>query len=191
MALKINGVDGSYDVPRVLQGYKFTPFEKTLTVQTTSDAGAETKSIDVKRKVNEAWRFVTDRAAKHQACNEYFKTLFRQKSLKEVLEEGDIVLHLLEPKPGHAYDELPDANTAGRDIGIDPGLLLDDSIKLSCTLIHELAHVAGATTDKGARNALAAESSLRSCLCAGQFRKESLGRIEQIGPRRGGDRRIV
>ncbi len=75
---------------------------------------------------------------------------------------------------------MPDADTAGRDIGIDPTLLFDaDQTALVCTLIHELAHVGGASTDPGAPadQAHAAEKALMSCSCKQQYRKEVLGSI--------------
>ncbi len=84
------------------------------------------------------------------------------------------------PKPGYTLDDLPDANTAGRDIGIDPTFLLEpDNVKLGCALVHELAHVAGATTNPGDPNAGAAEAALKSCLCKDQYNPKALGmRIE-------------
>ena len=42
------------------------------------------------------------------------------KTLKEVLLEDDIVVHCLEPKGGHSYDDLPYADTAGRESGSTP-----------------------------------------------------------------------
>src|SRR5437763_7381752 len=171
MALRINGVTGTFSVPRVPKNYRFTAFTPTLKVRITTDGGSEEQSVNVKSKLEQAWQFVTQRAARHAPCNAYFKTLFRKKSLQEVLDEGDITLHCLEPKDGFSSDDLPDANTAGRDIGIFAGLLFEtDPNKLSCTLVHELAHVAGATTNSVDPDAIAAERSLKSCLCAGQFR---------------------
>lgn len=194
MALRINGAGKKYIVPNVLsRTYKYTAFDgPTLTFTVKMANGkVEDKVVNVKTKIEEAWRFVTDRAAVHKPCNDYFKTLARKKTLREVLAEGDIIVHCLVPKEGHTFEELPNANTAGRDIGIDPGLLLEEPIKLACTLIHELAHVAGATTNPADSNAIAAEKALQSCLCAGQFRPEALGLIQQIELRRYGGSRIV
>jgi hypothetical protein len=181
MALRINGVTGTYSVPRVLKRYRFVAFTPTLTVSDTSDAGTEEKSVDVKIKLEQAWRFVTQRAAAQRSCNAYFKSLARGKTLKDVLDEGDITLHLLEPKEGYTSEILPDANTAGRDIGIYAGLLFNpDPNELACTLVHELAHVAGATSDSEAKDALAAERSLKSCLCTKYFRDTSLGKNDSF-----------
>ena len=116
----------------------------------------------------------------------------RQKTLVDIINEGDIVLHRLEPKAGFDYSILPDANTAGRDIGIDPSLFFDsDPAGLVCTLIHELAHVGGASTDAGAApaQAHAAEKALMSCACKQQYRKDVMGSIKDLSS--GSGRRYV
>ncbi len=192
MGLQINGVTGTFSVPRILKNYRFVAFTKTLKVRITSDGKSEEKSVDVKSKLEQAWRFVTQKAAAYAPCNSYFKGLARKKSLKEVLDEGDIILHCLEPKEGFSSNNLPDANTAGRDIGIHPGLLFDnDPNSLACTLVHELAHVAGATTNPDDQDAIAAERSLKSCLCAGQFRSTSLGSNQDLQIIKPGGTRIA
>lgn len=181
MALKINGVTGTYLVPNVLRPYRFVPFESPLKLRITTGGGSEEKSFDVKIILEQAWKSVEQKAGL-KSCNDYYKTLFRKKTLKEILAEGDIVLHCLEPKSGHTYAELPYANTAGRDIGLDPGLFVEsDSAALACTLIHELAHVGGATTDPNAANAHAAELALISCACTKQYDKDIMGKIQLIG----------
>jgi len=181
MALKINGITGTYLVPNVLRPYKFIPFEKVLNLRITTDGGSEEKSFDVQNILDQAWKQV-ERKADFKPCNAYFKSLFRKKTLKEILAEGDITLHCLVPKEGHTYAELPYANTAGRDIGLDPGLFVDkDSAALACTLVHELAHVAGATTNPDAQDAHAAEMALNSCTCVKQYDRDIMGRIELVG----------
>jgi len=176
MALLINiKVRGRspYIVPHVRsQKYRFVGFpDEELEAQITPPGGKSfPKVVAVRQKLNEAWAFVTGRAAKHKDCNQYFKSLSRGKTLVEVVAEGDITVHCLEAKEGHTSAELPDADTAARDIGIDPSLLFRETAELSAVLIHELAHVAGATTDPGAANADAAEQALNHCLCKAQFR---------------------
>jgi hypothetical protein len=128
-----------------------------------------------------AWTAVMQRS-KLKACNACFKLLSRKKTLAEILAEGDLILHCLEPKAGHENDPLPDANTAGRDIGIDPSLLFDpDPLSLVCTLIHELAHVGGASTNATAPQdeAHAAEKTLLSCDCASKYDKNVVGSIKK------------
>ena len=164
--------------PHVLsQKYRFAAFpEEELEAPITLPGGATSlKRANVRQRLNEAWRFITGKAASHQPCNEYFKTLWRGKRLKEILAEGNITVHCLEPKERHTRDELPDADTAGRDIAINPSLLFERSVELSYVLIHELSHVAGAPTDRGVPNADAAERALKHCLCSAQFNPAAKG----------------
>ena len=152
---------GGCSLPNVLSHvYKYLPFERTMTIK----VDGEEQKIVVADKIKPAWSLVWKRAD-YAPCNAYFKTLVRRKTLKDILQEG-ITLHLLEPKDGKSYDKLPAANSAGNDIGINPSFLLDsNSGPLACTLIHELAHVAGATTNTLDDDAGAAEMALKHCLC--------------------------
>jgi hypothetical protein len=177
-------IKGKYSgfLPNIISHvYRFRGFAgETLTAQFKD--GTE-KSADVVRQLKEAWGFVEQRAnIKGGKCNAYFKTLSRGKTLKEVLQEGDIVMHSLEPKAGYSYDDLPHAATADREIGIDPTILFETSHVLGCTLIHELAHVAGATTDNSDSNPHAgdAEEALNHCLCQSQFHLGTLGSIQSM-----------
>ena len=179
MAMKINGIGGTFPVPRVIKDYVFKPFAATMQANV---AGGALKTINVKSVVDNAWVGVVQRS-KQPLCNACFQKLFRKKTLAEILAEADIVVHCLEPKPNIAETALPEANTAGRDIGIDPALLFaTEQSALTCTLIHELAHVGGASTDAGAArtDAHAAEATLLSCSCANQYRKEVVGSIQVI-----------
>jgi hypothetical protein len=111
-----------------------------MKINVTVDGGTKLTTESVKAKLELAWRFVTHKAALHAACNAYFKSLSRKKTLQDVLKEGDIVLHCLWPANGHTFEELPDGDSAGRDLAIDPFLLLqeidaDKPSHLACTLI--------------------------------------------------------
>ena len=178
MVMKINGISGSFSVPRVVKNYVFTKFDAKM----SANVAGTSKTVDIKSALESAWQGAVQRS-RQKPCSDYFKTLFRQKTLAEVMNEGDIVFHCLEPKTGFDYSILPDANTAGRDIGIDPTLFFgSDPAALVCTIIHELAHVAGASTDAGAavEKAHAAEKALLSCSCKKQYRKDVLGSIRDL-----------
>ena len=154
----------------------------------TRDAGTQARQVDVAAMIQAAWRRIVTQAARKE-CNDYFLTLARKKSLKDVLAEGDIVVHCLVPKEGYGWDDLPAANTAGRDIGINPALLTDpdDIDGLACTLIHELAHVAGATTNSAREDqeSLDAEQALNFCGCKKHYDNENRGSIEPLRRDRG------
>ena len=182
MALIIN-FKGQYKglLPNVAkQAYRYGAFEgDTLTA---TYRGGVSKSVDVTEQLTHAWNFVLERAKIPDGeCNTYFKTLPRGMTLKQVIEERDIVIHSLVPKEDYTYADLPAANSAGRDIGINPAVLFEASPhSLACTLVHELAHVAGASTNKSGPNALQAEESLHHCRCSSQYNKESVGFIEKV-----------
>ena len=95
MALVIN-IKGQYRglIPNVLsRKYKFTGFEgEELEVQFKDERGRiSTKRVNVKTQANAAWTFITERAARYKPCNDYFKTLLKKQTLKEVLADGDII----------------------------------------------------------------------------------------------------
>lgn len=189
MALLINGITRKtpYSRPVILSGvYAYAPFEPVLHVTVLSEDGLRTfdKDIEVEKPLRQAWALVQHRTHV-AACQAYFKTLWRGKSLSDVMTEGDVTLHCLVPKGNHTFDELPLANSAGRDIGLNPNLLLmPGSAHLACTLIHELAHVAGATTSRYDANAGAAEESLLHCQCKTLYNPANLGSLARKGIRR-------
>jgi hypothetical protein len=187
MAMKINGIDGKFIVPNVNNpNYRFTQFEATMRANVN---GIE-KTVNVRNVVENAWNGVVKRS-QQTACNECFKTLPQKKTLAEILAGADLVIHCLEPKEGKNYDSLPYANTAGRDIGLDPTPLFGtDPELITCTLIHELAHVGGASTNPRdpQEQAHAAEKTLLSCSCKQHYNKSVLGSFRiikpgQLGPR--------
>jgi hypothetical protein len=176
----INGLQINYggcSVPTVVSRvYKYTSFDRTLVIMTDGNQ----QNIVVLDKIKPAWALVWKRA-EHPTCNKYFKTLVKGKTLKEVLQEGLVTLHYLAPKDDKSYDKLPAANTAGRDIAINPVYLLDtDPEPLACTLIHELAHVAGATTNTRDEHAADAENALLSCMCKKHHDPQNLGSIQRL-----------
>ena len=74
------------------------------------------------------------------------------------------------PKSGISINKLPNANSAGKDFALSLwSFVTDDYTKentteaLAATILHELAHYAGATTNPGAKNALEAENALVHC----------------------------
>lgn len=178
MGYAINGVTANFPIPNIAKKkYKYAKFPQPFKMQVKENGKDKEITIDVAARIKTAWRFVSDQA-KLKACNEYFRTLPRKLTLKQVLDEGEIRLHLLEPKEGYNFDDLPGANAAGRDIGLHPGLFFEDEDVLTATLIHELAHVAGASTDSSSVNAGAAELALKSCGCGKRYDKDNLGLLK-------------
>jgi hypothetical protein len=188
MAMRINGITGVFNVPNInKRAYRYARFDATLKAMVANVA----RTVAVQSVLETAWQNVVQRS-KNASCNECFRQLFRKKTLAEILAEGDLVLHVLEPKEGFTDDDVPDGNAAGRDIGLHAALFFDsDPLALTCTLIHELAHVGGASTDADAAPdvAHAAEKTLLSCGCKAQYRKGVLGSIKLMrSPGTGGRR---
>jgi hypothetical protein len=187
MAMKINGIPGALIVPNInKQKYRYVKFEATL--QAVVDG--TTKTVDIKNALDAAWAGVIQRS-QTPACNETFRKLSRKKSLSDLLKEGDVVLHLLEPKEKYTDDDVPDGNAAGRDIGLHPWLFFSgDRLALTCTLIHELAHVGGASTNAAAPpdEAHAAEKTLLTCGCSQRYRSGVLGGLKIMRVGDGGSR---
>jgi len=188
MALRINGIDGSYPLPTLLnKKYVYRRFDATMTIG--MEDGSK-KVVDVKPKLTAIWREV-EQKAKLKPCNEYFKTLGRVTpvTLDEILKGSDIKLHWLELKPNASATDLPNANTAGRDIGLHPFFLVDpEQSWWVCTLVHELARNAGATSNISApfAEAHAAEAALPKCGCAQHYDKTIIGKIQSISSGRVG-----
>lgn len=109
MAMKINGIDGSFPIPRLIKSYVYTKFDSQM-VANMSD-GTQ-KTVDVKSTLNSAWEGVKQRS-KQKLCNDYFKTLFKRESLADVLSGADIVIHQLMAKDDQPNAILPDAKYGG------------------------------------------------------------------------------
>jgi hypothetical protein len=145
MALLFAGITTDTLPPNInKRTYLYRRFEKT-------EAGtATTATTDAMKRINDAWKQVQTRASM-RSCNEYFQALSRGVSLRQVLDELPITLWVLRPREGYTLEDVPLANSAGRDIGIKPSLLeAGSALELVCTFIHELAHVAGASTNNDA-----------------------------------------
>jgi hypothetical protein len=134
-------------------------------------------------KIEKAWGFISRVAARSEKCNKYFKSLPKGKTLRQILQEDHITIHCLVPKDGYTFADVVAANTdtGGPHIGIHPDLIIftsesgfpgrnlkgyDSVFELASTLVHELAHVAGATTNASdEKHGLDAENSLPPCGC--------------------------
>ena len=178
MPLQFAGIDTDMLPPSLLgKPYRYRKFEAPAPGK-SGHAGPS--AIDVAKA---AWDQVVHRASL-PACNAYFKSLPRHTTLKEVIDERPITLWLLVPIEGYTYDspEVPLANTAGRDMALIPRLLepakgAGKQLELVCTLIHELAHVAGASTNNRIEDPHArdAEDALKKCSYMNQYNEGALG----------------
>jgi hypothetical protein len=70
----------------------------------------------VKGKINTAWRFVTEHAARSERCNNYFQSLPKQKTLKQILQEGHITIDCLVPKGKYTFEDVPRRTRMPKDL---------------------------------------------------------------------------
>jgi len=206
---------------RVVAGvtYQLAPFPKVLTPSPLMPPYTDQASIDVLARFEGALLYITDKCARHAACNSYFASLANGLTLQELLG-WRVVVHWWKPVSSDASPnpgrDVASAETLGQGqnpkgenwakIALSEDCLVGD-IQLAATLVHELAHVAGApgATDadrtrlgkarKGAEydRLIAAETALKHCLLPKQFKPDALGILLDRGAgwRGQGGRRIV
>jgi hypothetical protein len=192
MVFKISGFDSKKLPPSAYgKNYAFKLFGQTtrITQQRWVKIKGEKWCVseahnehDVRQAIQKVWLGVVNRS-KICGCNDYFKSLPMKKTLAEILVDGDFMVYRLALNDGH-FDttSLPHACIIGRDIGIDVNMLFeDDPQEVICTMIHELAHVGGALTDKisyvDPELPLAAEKALPKCNCNKHYQEGTLGMI--------------
>jgi hypothetical protein len=181
--LSIN-FNSKYRVPRILkEKYEYVPFKYTVYQLTMSDGS--TVTLDIRKQLTDAWNYLEGHCARSKGCNEYFSRLAGKKTLAEWMKHTDFVIHLLSPRARNArtgkeykQEDLPQANSAGSDIGFSLYTFLDnrqDTPALAAVLLHEIAHCAGATTNASAPNSLEAENALLPCGLGKYFQRDARG----------------
>ena len=178
MAMKINGIDGTFPVPNILRrAYLYAKFDATL----KATVGAILKTVTVKTALESAWTGVVQRS-NTKPCNECFRQLFRKKTLTEILLPKGISCCISSSRSRDIPTPIcPRGTPRGATSASIPGCFSIRTLWPStCTLIHELAHVGGASTDAGAAPdiAHAAEKTLLSCGCSAQYRSGVLSTIK-------------
>jgi hypothetical protein len=184
--------------------FEMAPFPKSLSPSELVGRYTNTTATDVLARFNGAASYISGKCAASRACNAYFSTLGKNLSLSDLLE-WRIVFFLwrpvgrVGPLPA-AGDWIPalqaeviSANHETKFAQIVVGeFSLISNIKLAATLVHELAHIAGApgsnederakaAADPGSsryKKLIAAEMALKSCLLPRQFDPGALGLLE-------------
>ena len=155
-------------IPNVLSRvYKYTSLQVVYTVELSDKS---TRIINPKQRIGDAWEYIKGHCAKSTDCNNYFAKLGKKMTLADILSTVEFTVHRLAPREGHNEEELPYANGAGSDFALSAYAFLDaNSVQeLAATILHEISHCAGATTNTREANALEAENSLIPC-GLGQF----------------------
>lgn len=191
---------------RVAGGVTFdmAAFPKSLTPSDLLGGYTNASVVDVLARFNAAGAYISGKCATSKPCNAYFSGLGKHLSLSDLLG-WRIVFYLWKPitrsgplpskgdKIAALQAEMISASyeTSFAQIVINEFSLISD-IKLAATMVHELAHIAGApgsNDDERAKAAadpssklyeslIAAELALKSCLLAQQFHPGALGVVE-------------
>jgi hypothetical protein len=172
---------GSKDisVPNVLSRvYRY----RSLTEIPAVRIKAKITTIDSKKRIGDAWKYIEANCASLKECNNYFSKLFKKRTLADILKNETFTVHSLVPKEGHSDNELPLANSAGKDFALSIYAFLDletgtqnTTPALAATILHEIAHYAGATTNTRDSNSLEAENALTFCALKRYYNPESKG----------------
>lgn len=215
----ISGITGPYkdwlvdSITRVVDGieYRTRPFPKLLKPSELIKGHVKAGEIDVAALFTRAMRYVSCTCATHGPCNAYFRKLGAGLTLKDLFG-WEIAFWFYEPV-GKA---LPKGITADR-IGVTVGEVISKGVndkgvhwariaigepalishlKLAATIVHELAHLAGAppaSAEDAARasanksgalykSLIAAEQALQHCLLGKQFDPEAIGLLHDNIP---------
>jgi hypothetical protein len=200
-------------VTRLVDGiqYNTAKFPRTLTPSDLLKGLFKEKQVDVAARFAKAMDYVSGTCAKHAPCNKYFRSLGKGLSLADFFA-WEIRFWFYKP----AQKAAPEGFSADR-IGVTVGEVISSGtnaegrpwariaigepalvshIKLAATIVHELAHLAGAkgaTAEQAARasadkegdeykSLIAAETALKHCLLGKQFDKEAIGLLHDDIP---------
>jgi hypothetical protein len=137
---------------------------------------------NVKEVIKNALGYIESTCAKNSKCNDYFKSLDKKRpiSLRQILDEKRLDIYRLRPKvEGETDEDLVAGYTLGwgddyAQIGLNRRYLTD-FLSAAGTLLHELAHVAGAPGRDEDPDSLAAELALKHCGIRSKFDPEAKG----------------
>ncbi len=168
--------------------HRLNDFSSPATVTFTSSGQSVTKTVDVWNVLALAIGFINAKVKHHGPCNASFKRLRHGKTLREIMDGDTIYLHRIEPTQGYSEDDLPRGVTLGPHVGLPLYVLADPNVGVAtASLIHELAHVAGAPTYKEDPTSHLAEETLKFCLFPSHFDPSAVGALErfkQLGHKR-------
>jgi hypothetical protein len=183
--------------------YRVAPFPKTLKPSPLVGVYTDRANIDVAAAFEAAARQIAGKCAKHRDCNEYFASLGKGLTLADLLSWNIVFFMWLAesrvgPAPGkgepyEAFDAMvlsKNYDTKYAEIVVGETALADPT-RLAATIVHELAHIAGAPgatdDDRGKvkrgtpeyKRLIAAEEALRHCLLHQHFSPGALGMIQE------------
>lgn len=184
MPLTYNQGQRGMVIPNVLSRiYRYSTWQGNIVFKATQKSGGTvTVSINPTKRIAAAWSHIEKTCARSKTCNRYFSSLRKGQTLAYIQKNVSFTVHQLVPKAGANIMSLPNANSAGKDFALSLWAFVDNTATrentteaLAATILHELAHYAGATTNPGATNALEAENALLHCGLKRFFNRNAKG----------------
>lgn len=144
------------------------------------------KTVDVKDNIAKGLSYIEKQCASRNRCNNYFLTLNKRSpiSLKKILNGKTLHIYRLKPTGKATNKTIPAGycyswGVNWAQIGINE-LVLIDHMEVANTLLHELAHVAGAPGRRQDPKSLAAEKSLLHCGMRKYYDPKAFGSLDPL-----------
>lgn len=206
--------------------YEVARFPATVTPSPLAPSYTTATGFNVADRFEHACRYIVTRSARQRACNDYFRSLGRsvgqpperRYALTDLLA-WRIVFYFWRPVSrsgpvptsgafevagGQVITDTPATRYA--EIAIAEYALLTP-MKLAATIVHELAHIAGAPAATDAersqgrrlrradpaayRRLIAAEAALRPCMLGQMFDPDAIGALHELEEMDQAQRRVI
>jgi len=146
--------------------------------------------VSVKQTIAKALAHIDKRCASQRRCNAYFQTLNTQKpiSLRQILDRKTLYIFRLKPLRGATLKKIPEGycyswGSNWAQIGLNDLAFALGYMEVAHTLLHELAHVAGAPGLRQDPKSLAAETATLHCGMRKYFDPKAFGALDPVpGP---------
>jgi hypothetical protein len=120
-----------------------------------------------------ARRYLDVKVQDHGPCNDCFRRLPGRHSFKEVYNDPNVWINYMDNPNG----PWGFTNPASKEIAIHARALTRGYLWVASVMVHELAHINGASGEKTNQDA---ENTLKFCLLASQFDPNVLGTIREF-----------
>lgn len=116
MPLNYNFGQQGITIPNVLSRiYKYTNLDELYQIEMSNKSKL---SVNSKKRIGDAWKYIEDNCAKIKECNAYFAKLSKRMTLADILKNVTFTVHRLFPIGKYTEEDLPEANSAGSDFAL-------------------------------------------------------------------------
>ncbi len=143
-------------------------------------------TVNVKATITAGLKYIDKHCAALKSCNNYFRGLNTTSpiSLRQILDGKTLHIYRLKPTGTATNKTIPGGlcyswGATWAQIGIND-LLLIDRMEVAQTLLHELAHVAGAPGKRQDPKSLAAEKALLRCGLRKYYDPKAFGSLDLL-----------